>query len=240
MKKLHKRKENPNSGGWLLTYSDMITLVLAFLAILIGSKSMGFDVKPFIQAFNGNISILNNGYGQDNLLNIPSIVSVPKVEERDSDGKKRNSLQIELKKILIAKNIKYEKSERGVRIFLFDNFFFDFNRDKLFFDTPKSKKVLSNSRTFFDALFYEIGLEKKNKIIFEGYAESQENNPFLLAFSRANNLINDILSIDSPYPLNKTLFSIQSYGDTLSDQEQNSDGRAYQRKVSIVITFDQE
>ena len=217
----------------------MITLVLAFLAILIGSKSMGFDVKPFIQAFNGNISVLNNGYGQDNLLHVPNIISVPKIEERDSDGKKRHSLQIELKKILIAKNIKYEKSERGVRIFLFDNFFFDFNKDKLLFDTPKNKKVLNNSRVFFDALFYEIGLEKKNKIIFEGYAESKENNPFLLAFSRANNLINDILSVDSPYPLNKTLFSIQSYGDTLSDQEENSDERAYQRKVSVVITFDQ-
>lgn len=237
--KLFKRKSNPNSLGWLLTYSDMITLVLAFLAILIGSKNMGLDVKPFIQAFNGNISILNTGHGQNSLINVPSVVRIPKEKKNRSKTKKKKSINIELQKILTIKNIKFEKTTRGIRVFLFDNFFFDLDSDKVDINNPKTKEVLKNSREFFDTLFNETKMKKQNKIIFEGYAEIQEKNPLLLSFSRARNLINALSSIDSPYSFNEKLISIQSYGNSLSTKEESSDERAYQRKVSVIITLEE-
>ena len=204
--KFGKKKKDSNSQGWLLTYSDMITLVLAFLAILIGSKNIGLDVKPFIEVFNGNVNVLNTGHGQDGLLNVPSIIHIPKKEQNKNSSKKRKDIEIELNKILITKNIKFEKTARGIRVFLFDNFFFDFNNDKLNLNTIESKKILKNARDFLDTLFNEIELTEKNKIIFEGYADNEEDNPFLLSFLRAHNIINAIFSIESPYPLNKKIY----------------------------------
>lgn len=234
-----KKNTDSDSQGWLLTYSDMITLVLAFLAILIGSKNTGLDVKPFIQAFNGNISILNTGHGQNSLLNVPSIVRIPKEKKNRNQTKKRQSINIELQKILTIKNIKFEKTTRGLRVFLFDNFFFDINSNKVDTNNPKTKEILKNSREFFDTLFNETKLYKQNKVIFEGYAEIQEKKPLLLSFSRARNLINALSSIDSPYPFDRKLISIQSYGSSLSSKEESSDERAYQRKVSVIITLEE-
>lgn len=219
----------------------MVTLILCFLTILVGSKNMGFDVKPFLEAFNGNRSILNSGLGSDSLMNIPSIINIPNPDKNKRKNSRKKDIKIEIKQDLIKKNIQFEATARGIRVFLFNSFFYDFNSKNIDFNNFKNKKILKNTRDFLDLISQKLKNENGEivgNIVFEGHADSLEDNPFSLAFQRAQILINQLESIENLFPLDKDLISIQSYGNHFLFKKNDSPNeRAYQRKVTVSIEF---
>ncbi|MBD7916037.1 flagellar motor protein MotB [Clostridium sp. Sa3CUN1] len=232
---MKKRKEKAeNSERWLLTYSDLITLLMVFFVVLYSSSNI--DKKKYEQIASSMSSAFTGGTG----IGDGNIVQGS--ENSSDEGELKPLVQTEEEKLQgiegqvddIIKNLGLEDSvsttieERGLVI--------SFN-DSIFFDSAKAD-IKENMKTKLVALS-EILNEIDNYVRVEGHTDNIPiknefyNSNWQLSSIRASNVVEFLIEYGSVSP---DRLSAVGYGEYRPISDNNTEeGRAKNRRVDILI-----
>jgi len=247
--------EEGNNERWLLTYADMITLLLALFIVLFSFSSI--DVKKFLElrlgltaAFNPSAVNLSGGSG---LLNQTSLVNSPGTNsskapvlvaeqgnqsQGNSEGTKiggpssqqiMDEIQRALVQAKVVKDAQVSTDYRGVVVHLL--------ADKVFYASD-SAALGPTGRTIVN-IVANIVRPDPNGLIVEGYTDNVPvtGGPFTsnweLSAVRAANVVEQLNGVDG---IPELRLSSQGYGATDPIASNNTaPGRAANRRIDVVV-----
>jgi chemotaxis protein MotB len=221
-----KFDEDEDLGRWLLTYADLITLLLAFFIVMysmsqLDAKRFGKVTEALKGALRGGDSVLrskdtdntNTGHG---ILNIGNLSMIQKyVEDKFKALGKRDVIETEL-------------TERGLVVHIMDQALFNEGSAKL---QPKAREIL-------DQISQTIAL-LPNHIRVEGHTDDRPiNTPIYpsnweLSSARATEVVR---YFTNDHAISPDKISALGYGQYRPVVPNNSiENRARNRRVDIVI-----
>ncbi len=233
--------EKDNAERWLLTYADLMNLLLIFFIVLY-SMSM-IDVKKFdqlAQSFRESLGTSSSnkyfspGGGYNSLEQFTSIAQADtsKLTTQNETQKAediKNQVDQMVKANNLGNNITVTSEERGIKISIAANFLFLSGSAEI---TPLAYSVLQGIGKTLLAF-------KGNTISIEGHTDNepistaQFPSNWELSSSRATNVLEHILDNSELDPVN---FSAVGYGEYHPLVPNNSEeNKARNRRVDIVI-----
>ncbi|MDF1543621.1 MAG: flagellar motor protein MotB [bacterium] len=224
-KRRKKPQDNENLERWLLTYADLITLLLAFFIVMYSMSRV--DAKKFgqmTQALNG---ILNGGdeiFGKE-LENDPAaghgllkLGNLKMLQSKITDKFKK----------LQRHEVETEITERGLVIHIMESALFKEGAAKL---EPKAMEILD--------IVYEDIQDKPNHVRVEGHTDDKSIQTAVfpsnweLSTARATEVVR-YFTDNYGYPSDK--ISALGYGQYRPVRPNNSiEHRAMNRRVDIVV-----
>lgn len=235
--------EKDNSERYLLTYADLMNLLLILFIILFSYSQV--DTQKFQQlsqslgaAFgNGSTpSVVQGGASGNSLINFPASMPSPvipsSIEEQQIEG-----LQGEISNMIktegLGGDVSVKMTERGIKMSIDANFIFKSGSAEL--EKDSIDKVLVIGKKILSKL-------PDKHIRVEGHTDNIPiNSPkfpsnWELSGSRATNVLRILVDQAG---INPTLISAVAYGDSMPLLENNSDAnRAKNRRVDIIILRD--
>ncbi|HDD44870.1 MAG TPA: flagellar motor protein MotB [Candidatus Desulfofervidus auxilii] len=209
-------KRNPNF--WMLTYSDMMTLLLTFFVMLISMSS--FDIERFrtYAASIGHALIGGSGLG---------------IFKKGGTGKieliSRREILEQLKKT-VPKNIVAELTRNIEVIPRKDGWIFRIPADILF--APDSQEISPNAYPILD----KISILIKNLLVdveVRGHTDDKEKNKWELSLRRAAKVLR---YFTEKKKLNPERFVLMGFADTKPIVPNiNEENRAKNRRVEIIV-----
>jgi len=231
-----KKKKCPPEGApeYMLTYGDMVTLLLTFFVLMYTTATVdGYKMKLILSAFSG-LGMLNGG----NTLQvgkmaemgntIESLPSMQKGRALDNARKQAVSLfQTESK----SKMVRITQDERGLIISFAADAFFDVASAEV--DIEAARETLQKT----SVLLNSLGPDQKFRI--EGHTDSLPTDAggewpsnWELSAARAINVLHYL----SDFGVNEQQFQVSGLADTVPLVSNDTpEGRAYNRRVDIVI-----
>ena len=235
---MKKRQEKPeNSERWLLTYSDLITLLMALFVILYASSNV--DSKKykqlsdsFRQAFYVSGIFENSGPKGEDVIDGESGPVIDSTLGEETEEEKLEDVKAQVDKIVENSDLKGRITtsieERGLSISFSDNVFFDTGQAILKEDFKNDLMSIS-----------KVLNEMDNYIRIEGHTDnviiSNElyHSNWQLSSIRASNVAEFLVNDGN---INPNRVSAVGYGEYRPLQSNDSeDGRAQNRRVDIVI-----
>lgn len=229
---MKKREENhENNERWLLTYSDLITLLMIFFVVMYASSNLNAEKykrmsDSFKDAFGGGKNVIGVEQGSlpsDKELNVIDKPVEPKDELSD--------IKIQVDKMIKDSNLSGSMStkveERGLVISFADSMFFESGKANI---TQKMDKQLKD--------VYKILKGIKNYIRIEGHTDnvpintSQFKSNWQLSAARAANVVECLAKLGIP-PDRLSAIGYGEYKPVATNE--NIDGRSKNRRVDIVI-----
>ncbi|MGL4735909.1 MAG: flagellar motor protein MotB, partial [Cellulosilyticaceae bacterium] len=236
-----KKQKKENNERWLLTYSDLITLLMIFFVVMYTMSSV--DSQKYAQlanslsgSFSGTSYVVGDG-GTGNInpgseLYPPDMNTTTSESTLSAPSQKAEQIQEAIKVYLETHKLQSEVDmtiePRGLVISLKENAFFESGKADIL---PKYEKNILEISKMLD----ELG----NDIVVEGHTDNEpiHNSRFEsnweLAAMRAINVI-DLLTTKGDLDPNK--LSAVSYGEyrpTASND--TAAGRAQNRRIDIVL-----
>lgn len=221
-----QREESSNAGRWLTTYSDMVTLLLAFFVLLFAFSNVDEGkFSSIISAFQNYLGVLTEG---QSILESPSPLpfdysdmghrQLYELFEQMSDYIEQEGLQ----------GVELEIQERGLIIRFAEQVFFDLGQATL---KPEALEILDNLA---DQL-----RELPNPLRVEGHTDdwpirtSTFPSNWELSVHRATNVVRHLIEEDGFDPEKLSVAGYSEYRPIRpNDTAQN---RALNRRVDIVI-----
>ncbi|MCT4585325.1 MAG: flagellar motor protein MotB [Peptostreptococcaceae bacterium] len=216
--------------SWLITYSDMITIILCFFILFFyyseGQVSILSEVKDSLSTKVESLQKENKELKQDNEKLSSVLFDIKNIEEDLKTS--NNDFVKKLKEKNMLDNIELKETKKGLLIRFKDNVLFT--------------SASANISDFGLEILKEIGKDLNkinNKILVEGHTDNipinslKYSSNWELSSARAINVVNFLskeLDIDS------SRFSVSGYGSTtpIADNK-TKDGRAKNRRIEIVI-----
>ena len=236
MKKRNDEKK-PDSGRWMLTYSDLITLLMIFFIVMYASSNVSLNkYGKLAQSLGAALGGTSNGIGSGtNVIGNGTgnfVGDITKSVTLTSEQKKLNTVKSQvddyLKKNGLSASVDTNIDDRGLDIRL---------NDSILFDSGKAD-IKSNS----EDEIVKIGkiLSKMNNYIrVEGHTDNipisggQFKSNWQLSSVRAANVA-ELLVEQSGVPADK--ISAVGYGENRPIASNATDaGRAKNRRVEIII-----
>jgi chemotaxis protein MotB len=238
------RKKKPEAGGatseWIVTYSDMVTLMLCFFVALFNPD----EVDPAQMA--AMISSLNNiGMGSSTGGNTLSagksadlgntIMSLPSMEQGRALGTALKRAMSLFNPEVRANKVRITHDERGLVISLASDVFF--NPASARINMESSRDILLRLGTFLDS--EEI---QGRKFRIEGHTDAVGVDPqgpwesnWELSTARSIAVLHYLTGLG----VEEKRFQVAGFADTapLASNDTN-EGRAYNRRVDIIILDD--
>jgi chemotaxis protein MotB len=248
-RKKNAEAEKENSERWLLTYADMITLLMLFFIVLYSMSQT--DVAKYTQLAQvletvfsgGNWGVFDSkpNAGDRQLFDsgrglLRSADKYPLVKNRQPEKKKKTYHQVitVLQPYIKADKVRVVSTEMGITISLSSDLFFD----------PGSAQIVQENTAVLDTL---SGLLSKldNNIRVEGHTDNQPvnaNNPqFRSNWELSSQRSINILEYFELKGVSAKNMSAVAFGSTRPIENNNiPEGRAYNRRVDVVIVDDQE
>lgn len=243
-----EESSNINENVWLITYSDLVTLMLTFFVLLYSFSTLdNIKWKNVVVSIQGALGVLDGGTGfndgppgsnpGDNQLNdgekeqdIDNLNHVDEFKKFQEEMKKLENIQTQLGNYLNTKgltSISLSVEERGLIIRFEDSVLFSKGRADLL---PQAIEVLNEIVT--------ILKNTENSIRVEGHTDNLPINTerfpsnWELSTSRATNVLRFMINKG----LNGKQLSAVGYGEyrplAANDSEEN---RRKNRRVDIVI-----
>jgi chemotaxis protein MotB len=245
--KPRKRKEEPetkdNEDRWLLTYSDMITLIMVLFVVLYAQSKVEVTkfnalAESLSNAFNMPGVQAREGEGGHSLSPTDAVLTPPpgtglspkKSPKRDSfQEKARSTLATEIK----TGSIHVSTEARGIVLALAGDSFFKSGSANLEEGTITTLSKVA-----------ELLRGLPNPIAVEGHSDNTlmaRDDPMgsnlMLSAARAVAVTEALELLDLP----KERLSATGFGDTKPARPNDTpEGRAYNRRVEILIRFDAE
>jgi chemotaxis protein MotB len=236
-KKKKKKAEGPSGNEWLTTYSDMVTLVLCFFAIMFNPD----EVTPSSMA-NLTASFMARGMGANvggNTLSLGRYANLGNNINSLPASDRGKSLGTALRKAISAfapeiksKKMSVSSDERGIIISFASDAFF----------APASAVV--NIESTRDILLRLGQLLASNdvagrKFRIEGHTDSTPIDPagpwesnWQLSAMRAINVLHYLTDLG----ISEKRFQVAGFADTMPvSRDDTPEGRAYNRRVDIII-----
>lgn len=235
-----KCKKCPAEGApdYMLTYGDMVTLLLTFFVMLLTTATVdGHELRLILAAFPG----LGNLEGGNTLEAGPlaelgnTIESLPSMERgRALDEARRQAISIFNPEIQ-SQLVRVQEDERGLVISLASDAFFEPASAEV--NIEQTREVLLKLST----LLKNEGLAERTFRI-EGHTDDVPTDPngpwpsnWDLSIARSLNVFRYL----QEYGVNEDQFQVMGLGDTrpLYDND-TPEGRAYNRRVDVIILTD--
>lgn len=231
-----------NLERWLLTYADLITLLMIFFVVLYAmsqidtTKYERLAVSLNQSFYEGSSGVMQTKFerpaGQPNEAGKSVDKEVLEASEKMADENQRlknaeQKLKQHVQQSGLGDNIMVELNEKGVQITLRDVALYDTGSAAL---KPEAEKILSGLAPFLKAL--------PNQISIEGHTDnvpihnSQFRSNFDLSTARALNVLYFLQSQE----VNPERMSVIGYGEYSPVVSNNTpEGRAANRRVNIII-----
>ena len=232
-----KQKKCPPGGGddWMLTYGDMVTLLLTFFIMMFTTAEIdGYELRMILAAFQG-LGSLDGG----NTLEVGkmaelgnTIMSLPSMERgRALDKARRNAVALFQPEIK-SKKVRVTEDERGLIISLAaDSFFRPASAEVDIEETRDLLRMLAK-------LLNSPELQNK-KFRIEGHTDSEPTDPagewetnWELSAARSVNVLHYLVD----FGINEQNAQVAGLANTSPlASEDTPEGKAYNRRVDIVI-----
>lgn len=229
---MHEEHEEENSERWLLTYSDLITLLLALFIILYSIAQV--DAKKF----NAIASQFREQMGQAHDAGNAPYMDPPTASAGSNEGVGENALDQVYEEIkdFIEQNglqdqISLVTTDNFVRIHIKDTMMFMPDSAQLL---DQSRPVLENIESAINQVYQEV-----DSITFSGHTADAGDHSLLsdqtswrLSTERAIEVLNSFIA----YGLPQNKLSIQglAYFEPIAAND-TEEGRAQNRRVEITI-----
>ncbi|MGE5575856.1 MAG: flagellar motor protein MotB [Syntrophothermus sp.] len=232
-----KRQQEHSGGGhdgagmmrWLLTYADLITLLMAFFVVMFAISQV--DVKKY-QSLAGSLqSALSIGTGKSLVAKYQggSMVPIPKPTPDNTEfAEIVDEVTRYVEKEGLSSSVNMQITDRGLVIGLSDTILFESGRAELL---PPAQKILDKLAV--------ILLKMPNHVRVEGHTDNQPirtlryPSNWQLSTDRATNVIMYWLE---KYNFPPQRLSAAGYGEYRPvDTNANAQGRARNRRVDIVV-----
>lgn len=239
MPKPRKTQKRP-SPAWLLTYGDMVTLLLTFFVLLFTTAEIeGRELQLILSAFRGSLGMFSGGMtlSEGALAELgQQIESLPAKERGDKLAKAIEKAVSIFQPEVKSRKVKITEDERGIVISLVADAFFESGSPQL---TDKGMQTVDKIGRFLsDPAFSE------NLIRIEGHTDNTPISPLspLYSLYPTNWELSSARAVTIARILNeehnikgRTLQAV-GYGE-FQPVESNDieEGRAYNRRVEIVI-----
>lgn len=234
------KKRKRSSDRWLVTYSDVITLLLVFFVTLLSTvKVQPSVIKIILSQFSGNISYLNAGTSleetESTFFTLGNVTqSLPAERKRKRIKKSSSSAQISFTKEIKSKRIRFVENEEGIVISLFTDIFFEKQSAKL--NYISIKEILEKIRALIDNQNFQGQIAINGHTDNVPYQGSEFKNNWELSVQRSLQVFYALNKIPYIYPLDNNKLSVHGYGDSKPLESNDTiEGRAYNRRVDIVI-----
>ncbi|WP_411170566.1 flagellar motor protein MotB [Clostridium sp. MB05] len=231
---MKKRVEKPeNHERWLLTYSDLITLLMIFFVVLYSASTVNETKYKQLATsmgavFTGGSTVLgseeNSGSSSDNAGELKPLVQT---EEEKLKGIE-NQINDIVKDLQLEGSVSTSIEERGLIISFTDSVFFDSGKADI--KDELKPKLISVSK---------ILNKIDNYVRVEGHTDnipinnSDFHSNWQLSSVRASNVVEFLINYGEISP---NRLSAVGYGEYRSSADNNTEeGRAKNRRVDILI-----
>lgn len=221
-----KKSDHENLDRWLLTYADLITLLLAFFIVMysmsrVDAKKFGKMAEALNGVLKGGQSLINKENGSTNtkghgLLKLGDLNQIQvKINERFKTLGKNEQVQTEI-------------TERGLVVHIMESALFD----------EGSADLRGKTTDILDVIYNEI-VHRPNHIRIEGHTDNRKIHSSIyptnweLSTARATAVVRYF--IDN-YHMNPAKLSALGYGEYRPIRPNNTiENRAKNRRVDVVI-----
>ncbi|MFW5711735.1 MAG: flagellar motor protein MotB [Spirochaetota bacterium] len=236
MAERRRKKKCPPEGAadWLLTYGDMVTLLLTFFVMMYTTATVdGAKIQLILAAFNGlglrsgGTTLQATGQLADMGNTIMALPSTQAGRALDEARRKAVSMfQPEIK----AKKVRVKQDERGLVISLAADAFFE----------PASAEVnIEESRSVLERVSNLLISLEEHKFRIEGHTDSITTDPegpwrtnWELSTARATNVLHYLVD----FGVTEENFQVAGFADTVPiASNETEEGRAYNRRVDIIV-----
>jgi chemotaxis protein MotB len=232
MKKKVQKKEN--SERWLLTYSDLITLLMILFVVMyamsnVDSQKYSQVVKSLSSGFGTGQTIVATGSGGDSILQAPII---PEQSSDSAEKKEMNSMEKEVENFIsensLQDSISTAMEERGFVISFKDNIFFDSGKAEV---RNEMKDKLNSIASVLNKMDNYVRVEGHTDNVPISTREFSSN--WQLSAIRASNVTEYLIKYAHMAP--EKLSSI-GYGEYRPIESNDSEaGRSKNRRIDIVL-----
>jgi chemotaxis protein MotB len=233
-----KKKQSVDPNAWLITYGDMITLMLVFFVLLVGEPTADNNKIQLVLASFGGLGPLTGGM----TLSPGRLAQMGASVESLPSERRAQALEQSLDRTIAAiqsqtnnmANV-FFAPERGIVVTLSGDAFFRPGSAEV--DIERTRDTLDNLAH----LFNSAELQGRSYRI-EGYTDnietsSQYRSRWELSSARAANVLHYLVDFGAP----EERFQLAAYADTrpVPGYESNTpESRAANRRVEIVIVTD--
>lgn len=229
MRRRRRRTEQSDSGNWLTTYSDMVTLLLTFFVLLFSFSEI--DAQKFrsiMSSFQGGTGVLEGG----STLEFTDEIEPFDGELEEDLEKLKDILEEYADSIGLGAEIILSVEERGLVVRFMDNVLFDSGKADL---KPESIQILKsvaeilNREEFKDRLFKIEGHTDTDPIIYSVHFPTN----WELSATRATNVLRYLVeeeNIDG----SRVSSSGYSFYRPIAPND-TGENKAKNRRVDIVI-----
>ncbi|MFP4113387.1 MAG: flagellar motor protein MotB [Spirochaetota bacterium] len=232
-----RKKKCPPEGAadWLLTYGDMVTLLLTFFVLMFTTATIdGYQLRLILAAFPG----LGNDTGGNTLEAGPlaelgnTIMSLPSMERGRALSEARREAVSIFEPEIRSNLVRVTEDERGLVISLAGD---------AFFESGSSNVNIEQTREVLQKLARLLSAEEISERTFrlEGHTDnipvgpdSQFESNWDLAAARTASVLRYLVD----YGVDEERFQLMSRGEfaPLVDNT-TAEGRAYNRRVDVII-----
>jgi chemotaxis protein MotB len=224
-------EKEPNAERWLLSYADFITLLTVFFIIMYSMSKIN------AQKFNQMVTILEKSFGgQHSVIKMANSGLLPQITRSGEARRKEKQLYIktvgQLQKEIASKSVRVTQEERGIVVSLASDFYFGSGRADF---GESTEEVLKKVTDLLNSTPGNIRIEghTDDMPIVQGSTLAQRlPTNWELSSQRAVN----VLKVLERQGVDRKRLSAAGYADTRPLKPNDTfDGRAYNRRVEIVI-----
>jgi len=236
-----KAEAGESAQPWIISYADMITLMLAFFIVLYNPSDTSGDAQlNALIAYFSNLGLgANNGGSTLSLGKLAdmgnNIMSLPSMEKGRALGTALREAISLLNPEIKSNEVRISEDERGIVISLASDAFF--KPASATINIEETRDVLMHLASFLYS--DEVG---NRKIRIEGNTDSEDVDPagpwqdnWILSANRAWAVLRYLVD----FGVDENRFQIAGFGDTMPIASNDTpEGRAENRRVDIVILDD--
>ncbi len=238
-KKKGHDEEHENAERWLLTYADMITLLMLFFIVLYAMsprdpkkfEDMAQTFQTIFQGANmGFVFAASNSVGTSGEMLLGRQQTDPSKAIREKRNALTTQLEYRMKNIMPQNQYKVTEINEGIKITLFSDTFFEPGSPEV---NPEAVPFLGKVADGIKALPNAIRVEgHTDGTTTEGDKFSKE---WQLSTERALSVLNLFLSYG--YPEEKA--GVAGYGSTRPVATNSTpEGQAFNRRVDLILLWD--
>ncbi len=232
-----KKKKDIGGDDWLVTYADMVTLLLTFFVLLMNPDNPidSQRIELIMQAFQGLGPLRGGNTLSEGILAElgNDVASMPSITRGNRLNEARKKAISEFQPEIQNRFVKIKEDERGLIISLAGDILF--KRASAEIDLERSRNALQKL-----ARFLKNPEIIDRKIRLEGHTDSSPTDPdgpwptnWELSSARSAAVLHYLVD----YGANESRFQVSGFADTvkLKDPETREEDRAENRRVDIVI-----
>lgn len=226
---------------WMLTYSDMVTLLMVFFVMLMASGDAKIiKTRIILSAFNGKLGLLEGGqsFAPGDFENMgQKIEALPSAKRGKSLSKSKDKAVSIFKPETFNKKVRVTEDERGIVVSLMTDLLFEPNSAEIIIE--EIQPVLENVRHLIDTADFSGNVRIEGHTDNMPYSGTKYKDNWELSTHRALAVLNALREIPSLTSFDETKVSVAGYGDTRPVENNDTiEGRELNRRVDIILLRD--